>query len=298
MENLHDLLKRTREEKGINIEDVSKHTKIRVKILVSIESGDYEAVASPTYLKGFIKLYSKYLGLDTKQIMSDYADLFQNNIERYFVTPGKVKDTEKTWSESMLDKFPTMEFDMRKFIFVVSVVLCILIGTISFFVVKKIMTVASDRPRQPAKEMTKQKSDLILPMLKKQTSQNIIGEVKNERLVAPAVSGVAQINVPSHPAEAVPKREQELHLTAEISQDVWLRIKIDGQLVFEDTLKNGEKETWKAKKSIEVRMGNAGGISLTLNDVFLGVQGNTGQVKSILIDHELLKQLKDNAQKR
>ena len=58
-------LKKIRQERGLSLEDVQKKTKIHLNVLRAIE-GDSISNLSPIYLKGFIKIYCSYLGLDPK----------------------------------------------------------------------------------------------------------------------------------------------------------------------------------------------------------------------------------------
>ncbi|MBN2831451.1 MAG: DUF4115 domain-containing protein [Candidatus Omnitrophica bacterium] len=68
-----DRLKRARKEKGLTLEDLQKKTKVRINILKAIE-GEALINLSPVYLKGFIKIYCKALGLDYKDYIPDYKE--------------------------------------------------------------------------------------------------------------------------------------------------------------------------------------------------------------------------------
>ncbi len=56
-------LKQVREAKGISLEEVQAKTKISIDILRSIEREEKLRNVSPVYLKGFIKIYAKFLGV-------------------------------------------------------------------------------------------------------------------------------------------------------------------------------------------------------------------------------------------
>jgi len=59
-------LKKIRLAKGIRLEEVHKKTKIHINILKAIE-GDGLTNLNPVYLKGFIKIYCNFLGVDPKE---------------------------------------------------------------------------------------------------------------------------------------------------------------------------------------------------------------------------------------
>jgi len=69
MENLSEIIKKTRESKNLTLEDVSESTKIRVNVLKAIESGNFDYL-SKVYMYSFLKEYIKFLGLN----IEDYKD--------------------------------------------------------------------------------------------------------------------------------------------------------------------------------------------------------------------------------
>jgi cytoskeletal protein RodZ len=67
-QHVGEFLKSYREEAGISLADISKQTKITLKILVAIESGDKTKLPDATYVKGFIKSYAKILKIPTENL--------------------------------------------------------------------------------------------------------------------------------------------------------------------------------------------------------------------------------------
>jgi cytoskeleton protein RodZ len=67
-DTIGEILKRAREAKDLSIEDVNKETKISVAVIRGLEQDDMESFASETYLKGFLKNYAIFLGLDANQL--------------------------------------------------------------------------------------------------------------------------------------------------------------------------------------------------------------------------------------
>ena len=52
-------------------EEVSESTKIRGDYLSAIEAGNYEINLPEVYLRGFVRLYSKFLGLDQDAMVTE-----------------------------------------------------------------------------------------------------------------------------------------------------------------------------------------------------------------------------------
>ncbi|MDP2939360.1 MAG: DUF4115 domain-containing protein [Candidatus Omnitrophota bacterium] len=63
IEGLGSQLRQVREARGISLEEVQAKTKIPIDILRSIEREEKIRRLSPVYLKGFLKIYAKFLGV-------------------------------------------------------------------------------------------------------------------------------------------------------------------------------------------------------------------------------------------
>jgi cytoskeleton protein RodZ len=73
-EALGRYLKRERELRRISLREVSKNTKVKEHLLKAIEEDQYAPLPSPTYVKGFLLAYAKYLGLDPNDILLRYEN--------------------------------------------------------------------------------------------------------------------------------------------------------------------------------------------------------------------------------
>ncbi|MDO8730573.1 MAG: DUF4115 domain-containing protein [Candidatus Omnitrophota bacterium] len=56
-----------------------------------------------------------------------------------------------------------------------------------------------------------------------------------------------------------------LKLTVQTTADVWLQVKADGTIIFQNVLSKGARESWAAKNDLELWTGNAGSTQLSLN---------------------------------
>jgi cytoskeletal protein RodZ len=63
MKKISEILKETREKKGLSLEEVENETKIKKEFLAAIESGQYNLLPSESYAQGFVRNYSKHLGI-------------------------------------------------------------------------------------------------------------------------------------------------------------------------------------------------------------------------------------------
>jgi cytoskeleton protein RodZ len=65
-----EILRTTRESRKLSIEQVNRDTKISVQTIRAIEEDDFGAFPSETYVKGFVRTYAEFLGLDGNKLWS------------------------------------------------------------------------------------------------------------------------------------------------------------------------------------------------------------------------------------
>jgi len=71
-ESLGRYLKREREAKNVSLTEVAKGTKVREYFLRALEDDKYDLLPSPTYAKGFLLSYARFLGLDVAKVLERY----------------------------------------------------------------------------------------------------------------------------------------------------------------------------------------------------------------------------------
>lgn len=67
-----DKFRKTRETKGISLDDVSQVTKISSRMLKAIEDEHFDQLPGGVFNKGFIRAYAKHLGLNDEEAITDY----------------------------------------------------------------------------------------------------------------------------------------------------------------------------------------------------------------------------------
>jgi cytoskeleton protein RodZ len=67
-----EVLRSTRSRSGLDIYTVERETKIRAKYLQALENERWDVLPGPTYVKGFLRTYASYLGLDAGALVDEY----------------------------------------------------------------------------------------------------------------------------------------------------------------------------------------------------------------------------------
>ncbi|MDO8643536.1 MAG: helix-turn-helix domain-containing protein [bacterium] len=76
-ETLGQYLKRERDFRGIALEDVFKRTRIAPRILRAIEMDDFEAIPGTVFIKGYLRAYSQFIGLNADEVVLRYDALLR-----------------------------------------------------------------------------------------------------------------------------------------------------------------------------------------------------------------------------
>ena len=84
-ETVGEILRRTRKERKVSLEQVSTATHIRLHYLEALERDDRDSLPSRVQGKGFLRLYADYLNLRTEALLAQWEG-------KPFVEPVQVED--------------------------------------------------------------------------------------------------------------------------------------------------------------------------------------------------------------
>jgi cytoskeleton protein RodZ len=65
-------LREARVRRSLTLQQVEEDTKIRVKYVQAMENEDFDVMPGATYVKGFLRTYSTYLGVDPDVVVDEY----------------------------------------------------------------------------------------------------------------------------------------------------------------------------------------------------------------------------------
>jgi hypothetical protein len=84
---------------------------------------------------------------------------------------------------------------------------------------------------------------------------------------------------PTATRPTLPATMETIQLRLDITERTWMRVTIDGEVVFEGLARNGDEPyIWEALQEAQLLTGNAIGIFVTINEVPLGKLGGRGEV--------------------
>jgi cytoskeleton protein RodZ len=255
-------LKKIRLERGISLEEVHKKTRIHLNILKAIEE-DSLVNFNPVYIKGFLKIYCKFLGLEPKEYISDYREP-RRTVE--FVPAGEKKPFSFPGQNFLRTAFfKRVRIQKKATVIVVAIGLFIFLLFNLGRMVSGSHKLARQGPRPPFV-----KTDKLEKINEANKTQ------KKAELTAAHSEGIVK-------AEA----NSIVRLVIRARENCWIRLRSDGRVIFEGTLMKGRAESWHAKNKIELTLGNAGVVDLEVNGKPISDLGKRGQkVKNIIISKE------------
>jgi len=252
MESLGKRLQQEREKKGISLKDISLQTKIGLRYLESIENDRIDLLPGGFFTRQILKAYLSFIGLDYSEWLSKYQQAGLLPAEA--PVSGPVRATPRTKSP-----------DLEKIVWIsLAVVVLILFVFLIYLSIKTSQkTIEARKSLQEASKAMASATEQVPPQPEPEASQ---------------------------PAPEV-KEDEGLSLDLTFNEDCWIQVYSDGNLVVDGLKLEGFKTSVRADTELIINLGNAGGISFTLNGKEGKPLGKRGAViKNIKITKDNLEQ--------
>lgn len=263
------ILRDAREKKGWSLQDAEEVTKIRTRYLEALEAEDYSVLPGSTYAKGFLRTYAKNLGLDSNEVLAFYKS-------------------------SMSDSTPNLEpplTPMRSRPLWLKPAVAALMALAAIGLVIGI----AHWSRAPGNQTAADYSPSPLPSAPKAEAPKDQNSAAPQTNAAQSTASNSAATTP--PASTTPNTDvlaattDGLDAQLVFTQPCWLVVQTDGQTALQGTFAAGTSKELKASTKIElVTVGNAGGVSITLNGKALPSLGASGQVvRNVILTKDNLK---------
>lgn len=237
MESFGDYLKREREMRGVQLREVAQITKITVRALDALENARFEELGGEIFVRGFLRNYARYLGLDPEDVVLRY--------EEYRLQTAPPEDATAVVE---LPGFPPAR---RSALLAGAAVAGLFALSVFIKMVSK-----NDTPAAPIAA--------TLTVAEPQAAHPVTAPVA---VTETAVRAAIVLEIKSEGAS-------------------YVKLWIDGAAPIEREFAPGMSGRYKAQKRIEILTGNAGALSLTLNDKQLPALGPLGRVRRRVITSE------------
>jgi len=254
MPALGERFRAAREARGLSLSDVAEQIRIRSVYLAAIEDENWSAIGAPVYIRGFLRTYARFLGLDPEEVVAEFNAASGKGAAASPVQPAPVQPVGRmTESSSSRNLSPV--------IWIASLIAVALIA----FVVYNELTWhrANGAPQQVAAASA---APSPLPSITGGTA----GDGTTDGSPGPSES-------PSAAPLASPKPLVAKTLEVRLSAPSWLRVTVDGNVSMEGTFPAGTAKQFHGRTAM-LRIGNAGGVEILVDGKDVGKLGSSGDV--------------------
>ena len=246
MSELGDVLRRSREQLGLSLEDVEALTHIKSSYLQALEAENFDVLPNRVAAHGFLRNYASALKLDASHVLELY-DRSQGRSPASRLSPSQ--DGIRLKDISMMPR-PRLSPDLL----IGFLVITALVGIILYFVYQQYMS---------------------SPQMASVTG-----------FASPTAEAAILLPTPTPPPTltptptATPSPLFYTGVTVElvITDQSWVQVLVDDVKAFEGVLAAGERRHWNGERQVIVRAGNAGGVEVIVNGESKGLMGEVGQV--------------------
>ena len=231
-------LRRERLIREVSLEEISTATKISVRLLTALEKSDLTRLPAPVFTRGFIRSYSRHLGLDPDEMVNAYlADL----------APDKSRDGGSKKGR-LRSRFLRGRRAAASTIVISVTAILLLLGLIA-------------RPTRHGSAST--------PIAARRSAPVSFKNVSVSPGPAPAMHDEPALE---------PQKTAGVSMVLEFEQDSWTEVSADGQTIFSGLSRRGTRQAFEARDGFRLTLGNAGGVRVTVDGHPLEPLGGAGQV--------------------
>jgi|YNPBryantNP2012_1023418.scaffolds.fasta_scaffold00494_13 cytoskeletal protein RodZ len=109
-----EYLARERRLRNISLEEISQRTKISMKVLQALEASRWEELPADVYVRGFLRSYARYVGLDENEVLLRYEDqrpkIQKPNVRKPFPTEKRGRGKRIVWGVILILAFAALAY--------------------------------------------------------------------------------------------------------------------------------------------------------------------------------------------
>ena len=249
MTNFGNSFKKAREHRGLTFAQIADETRISARFLEAIENEDFQLLPGGIFNRGFIRTYALRVGLDPDAAVKEYEQVLNSQQPEQSIAANDTQAPKDSKRE-------------KNFYAVAIGVLALAI--IIFYAVTRDTGKPVPVATQPPVAVTQ----------------------PQEATSPPLPSSVSASAEP----DSIPAPTSAITLDIQATDQTWIKVNADGTNVSPgEILEPGMTRHFNADTSLNLIVGNAGGLNLKLNAQTMKSIGKSGQVREIKVTPENLK---------
>jgi hypothetical protein len=243
---LGDLLRESREQLGLSMDDVEASTRIKRHFLEALEAEDFDRLPDRVSARGFLRNYASVLKLDVDYVLELYDK------EMGYEATGRVAQAGGEVKLKSIPLTPASGFSPDLLIGLLMITA--LVGIILLFVYQR----------------------YLLPL--ETASPDAFPLASSEAALALPTPTPLPTDTPTPTVTPTPLYYTGVTVELVITEESWVQVLVDEAKSYEGVLQVGEKRHWTGDRQVAVRAGNAGGVEIIVNGESMGLMGQPGQV--------------------
>lgn len=250
-----ELLRETRAQRGIAIEQAAETTRISRNYLQALEDEAFEKLPNTAYIKGFLRVYAGYLGLSGDEVV------------RGFEAASNARSCEKAGAAEERDPAPARRAarlgNRRWLSWSVPMFLAFLLG--GYYLAHD-----EEGSWRHAQEVPAASPSRPMPVQPQQSTAH----------AEPSPQQPQQAM--DHQGDAPQPRPGSV-LRLKANEECWLAVTIDDNMSQTYQLKPGDLIEWIGEKSFSLDVGNSGGVEVEFNGKALEPLGERGKPAHLVL---------------
>ncbi len=265
------------------MEEISVATKISVRFLKSIENEDFSKLPGGLFNRSFIRAYAHYLGLEEESLLAEYQLAAK--------AKGEVDLARLSFPASRTVR---TRGSRSTWVGVGAAVVLLLAGYGLWRYSRGSATSTAQTSRQDSAQKKSPSPAVVTASPQAASTKPATASSQNPKATVSSTPTKKSPTVPTAAAaatvgQAVAPTQQEpnpayansLVLQVTATESSWIAVDADGKTVMQGLIGPNESKTFKAKEYIDFMTGNARGVVLNLNGRTLKPLGREGEVKSV-----------------
>ena len=253
-----------REMLSLTYEEIEGHLHLRPRYLAALEAGDFSALPSSVQTRGMLSNYADFLDLDTDALLIRFAEGLQaQRVERHLEAESFAGTPKKK------RRFSLGSFVAPDLIFGAGMAALLIAFSIwGLGRIAKSRIVTEVEATAPS----------IAEVLMTTPTMSVASTVTPTVMVnTPAPDLAAGTDVPIE--EVLPDSNfSGVQVLVTILERTWMRVSVDGEVVFEGRTKPNATFVYEGNESVEILVANGAGVQIAYNQQDMGVLGGFGEV--------------------
>jgi cytoskeleton protein RodZ len=298
-----ETLRRERLKRNLDLQQISDELKLSRRFLEAIENEQFDRLPGGVFTRSFVRQYARLLGLDEEEMAAELVRLVEPPPDTPPIEAKKQPSVSGfplpppvSWdrvSDSIRSGWPDWALGL---VLVVVVILACSGVYVWWERAQRATAHAVERPGPAAQSASPAPPAVPAPAV----AQPGEPDTHSAGVPTPVTSPSASLAAAPSPTQAVTAGAANLqrvdsatgaasgvdpgaplHVQLTARKPVWVRASSNGTVLFTITLAANETRTVDAKGSLELRLGNAGGVDIQLNGKPLGPAGPEGQIRTV-----------------